>query len=90
MRLEKERINPIYHFNNGSGRKKYIKGIDSYDILAHVGINHRRCIFNATEQIQRQKDIGKNILTKMILNIFHLKKQKLLGKEKQHEMGKLS
>lgn len=52
LRLEKERINPIYHFNNGSGRKKYIKGVDSYDILAHVGINHRRCIFNATEQIQ--------------------------------------
>ena len=52
LRLEKSRITTIYHFNNGSGRKKHIKGIDSYDILAHVGINHRRVVFNATEQVQ--------------------------------------
>jgi len=52
LRLEKSRITRIYHFNNGSGRKKRIKGVESYDILAHVGIDNRRCVFNATEQIQ--------------------------------------
>ena len=52
LRLEKSRITRIYHFNNGSGRKKHIKGVESYDILAHVGIDNRRCVFNATEQIQ--------------------------------------
>jgi hypothetical protein len=52
LRLEKSRITAIYHFNNGSGRNKKVKGIESYDILAHVGINHRRVVFNATEQVQ--------------------------------------
>ena len=53
LRLEKSKITRIYHFNNGSGsKKKYIKGVESYDILAHVGIDNRRCVFNATEQIQ--------------------------------------
>lgn len=52
LRLEKSRITAIYHFNNGSGRNKKVKGVESYDILAHVGINHRRVVFNATEQVQ--------------------------------------
>ena len=52
LRLEKSRITAIYHFNNGSGRNKKVKGVESYDILAHVGIDHRRVVFNATEQVQ--------------------------------------
>lgn len=53
LRVADDRINPFYHFSNGSGRAKEIKGIESYDILVHVGIDHRRCIFLATEQVQK-------------------------------------
>jgi len=45
---------PVYHFNLASGaRKKYLPKVTDYDLCVCVGIDHRRCLFYATEQIQQ-------------------------------------
>ena len=45
---------PSYHHQFGAGSKsKVLPTLNDYDIIALVGIHHRRCIFYPTEQIQQ-------------------------------------
>lgn len=51
-----------YQFQFGSGsKKKKLPTIECYDLLVMVGIQHRRCMFLATEQV---KQYSKRISTR--------------------------
>ena len=45
---------PNYHFQNGSGSaKKKLPTIQTYDVLAHVAINHRKVVFYPVESVNQ-------------------------------------
>lgn len=53
LRSEKDR-SPVYQMQLGRGsKKKALPTVKDYDLLALVGIQNRRCLFLATEQVQQ-------------------------------------
>ena len=41
-----------YYFSNGCGKHKTMPTPSDYDIIAHVGVQHRRVIFTATAALR--------------------------------------
>ena len=53
LRSERDRT-PVYQMQLARGsKKKALPTVKDYDLLALVGIQNRRCLFLATEQVQQ-------------------------------------
>jgi hypothetical protein len=52
LRVNESYRSPSYHFNNGSGGKKRLR-VNEYDILCHCATDVRRCVFYASNTVNK-------------------------------------